>query len=210
MMNPLFEVKSTELFNQYNQVIKPLIAEIEARSEAMPQPLFNEIRAFTDHIARCYFPDITNEKLDDELQKAGRHVVRITLDCFKCLNILLFKKVEEFERQTKNVDLKVLDNGEFYPKYKKLKRDAAETVKQAKLAESKDSTEALKLYDAAYNKYVELEDLLKGSAENVKWARVHFTVKRILKITAWVVSVIVSGLLSLLISCDLVRELLLR
>lgn len=209
-MNPLFEVKSTELFNQYNQVIKPLIAEIEARSEAMPQPLFNEIRAFTDHIARCYFPDITNEKLDDELQKAGRHVVRITLDCFKCLNILLFKKVEEFERQTKNVDLKVLDNGEFYPKYKKLKRDAAETVKQAKLAESKDSTEALKLYDAAYNKYVELEDLLKGSAENVKWARVHFTVKRILKITAWVVSVIVSGLLSLLISCDLVRELLLR
>ena len=209
-MNPLFEVKSTELFNQYNQVIKPLIAEIEARSEAMPQPLFNEIRAFTDHIARCYFKDITDEKLDEELQKAGRHVVRITLDCFKCLNILLFKKVEEFERQTKNVDLKVLDNGEFYPKYKKLKRDAAETVKQAKLAESKDSTEALKLYDTAYNKYVELEDLLKGSAENVKWARVHFTAKRILKITAWVVSVIVSGLLSLLISCDLVRELLLR
>lgn len=208
-MNPLFEAKSTELFNQYNQVIKPLIAEIEARSETMPQPLFNEIRAFTDHIARCYFPDITDEKLDEELQKAGRHVVRITLDCFKCLNILLFKKVEEFERQTKNVDLKVLDNGEFYPKYKKLKRDAAETVKQAKLVESKDSIEALTLYDAAYNKYVELEDLLKDCAENVKWARVHFTVKRILKIIVWVVSVIVSGLLSLLISCDSVRELLL-
>lgn len=210
MMNPLFEAKSTELFNQYNQIIKPLIAEIEARSETMPQPLFNEIRAFTDHIARCYFPDITDEKLDEELKKASRHVVRITLDCFKCLNILLFKKVEEFERRTKNVDLNVLDNGEFYPKYKKLKRDAAEIVKQAKLAESKDTMEALSLYDAAYNKYVELEDLLKGSAENVKWARVRFTAKRILKITAWVVSVIVSGLLSLLISCDLVRELLMR
>ena len=210
MMNPLFEAKSTELFIQYNQVIKPLIAEIEARSETMPQPLFNEIRAFTDHIARCYFPDITEKKLDEELQKASRHIVRITLDCFKCINILLFKKVEEFERQTRNVNLKVLDNGEFYPKYNRLKRNAAEIVKQAKLAESKDSLEALKLYDAAYNKYVELEDLIKDSAENVKWARVHFTVKRLLKIVAWVVSVIVSGLLSLLISCDLARELLMR
>lgn len=210
MMNPLFEAKSNELFAQYNEVIKPLIAEIEARSETMPQPLFNEIRAFTDHIARCYFPGISDEKMKDELQKASRHIVRITLDCFKCLNILLFKNVENFERQTQNVDLKVLDNGEFYPKYKQLKREAADTVKQAKLAESTDSTQALQLYDAAYNKYVELENLLKSCAEDVKWARVHFTTKRILKIVAWTVSVIVSGLLSLFISCDFVRELLIK
>ena len=89
-MNSLFEEKSTELFSQYNQVIKPLIAEIEARSEKMPQPLFNEIRAFTDHIARCYFPDISDERMLDELEKANRHIVRITLDCFKCLNVLSF------------------------------------------------------------------------------------------------------------------------
>lgn len=208
MMSPLFEAKSKELFAQYNQVIKPLIAEIEARSETMPQPLFNEIRAFTDHIARCYFPNIPDEKLQDELQKASRHIVRITLDCFKCLNILLFKDVEKFEQRTKNVDLKVLDNGEFYPKYKKLKREAADTVKQAKLAESKDSVQALQLYDAAYNKYIELENLLKDSAEDVKWARIHFTTKRILKIAAWVVSVIASGLISLLISCEALREFL--
>lgn len=208
MMNPLFEAKSNELFAQYNQVIKPLIAEIEARSETMPQPLFNEIRAFTDHIARCYFPDIPDEKLQDELQKAGRHIVRITLDCFKCLNILLFKDVEKFEQRTKNIDLKVLDNGEFYPKYRKLKREAADTVKQAKLAESRDSELALQLYDAAYNKYIELENLLKDSAEDVKWARIHFTTKRILKIVAWVISVIASGLISLLISCESLREFL--
>ncbi len=210
MINPLFEARSNELFSQYNQVIKPLIAEIEARSETMPQPLFNEIRAFTDHIARCYFPDMPDERMKDELQKASRHIVRITLDCFKCLNILLFKNVENFERQTQNVDLKVLDNGEFYPKYKKLKREAADTVKQAKLVESTDSTQALQLYDAAYNKYVELEDLLKVCAEDVRWARVHFTTKRILKIVAWTVSVIVTGLLSLFISCDLIRELLIK
>ena len=88
-MNPQFEKVSAKLFSQYNNNIKPLIAEIEARGEVMPQPLFNEIRAFTDHIARCYRKDITDECISDELSKANRHIVRITLDCFKCLNILL-------------------------------------------------------------------------------------------------------------------------
>lgn len=42
------------LYNDYNMIIKPLIAEVEARTEQFPLPLFNEIRALHDHIARCY------------------------------------------------------------------------------------------------------------------------------------------------------------
>ena len=42
------------LYQSYNTVIKPLIAEVEARTEQFPLPLFNEIRALHDHIARCY------------------------------------------------------------------------------------------------------------------------------------------------------------
>ncbi len=47
------------LYMEYNQVIKPLIAELEAREEASPQPLFNEIRALNDHIARCYRANVS-------------------------------------------------------------------------------------------------------------------------------------------------------
>ena len=43
------------LYDDYNTIIKPLIAEVEARTEQFPLPLFNEIRALHDHIARCYF-----------------------------------------------------------------------------------------------------------------------------------------------------------
>lgn len=44
------ESKVRELYESYNAVIKPLIAEVEARIEQFPLPLFNEIRALHDHI----------------------------------------------------------------------------------------------------------------------------------------------------------------
>ncbi|MDO5341871.1 MAG: hypothetical protein Q4F69_05395 [Bacteroidia bacterium] len=61
------------LYKRYNVVIKPLIAEIEARSEKMPLPLFNEIRAFNDHVAHCYLENADSKMVGDELEKAGRH-----------------------------------------------------------------------------------------------------------------------------------------
>lgn len=55
------------LYDDYNTIIKPLIAEVEARTEQFPLPLFNEIRALHDHIARCYFKDITPEQRNIEV-----------------------------------------------------------------------------------------------------------------------------------------------
>lgn len=46
--------KLKNLYQTYNTVIKPLIADIEARYEEFPISIFNEIRAFNDHVARCY------------------------------------------------------------------------------------------------------------------------------------------------------------
>ena len=93
------------IYQDYNKVIKPLIADVEERTEKFPLPLFNEIRALHDHIARCYSDKITPEQVETEIQKAERHVVRIMLDCYKCLNLSLHDSVLLFERQTKNIDL---------------------------------------------------------------------------------------------------------
>lgn len=35
------------LYDDYNTIIKPLIAEVEARTEQFPLPLFNEIYAYS-------------------------------------------------------------------------------------------------------------------------------------------------------------------
>ena len=79
-------MRITALYQDYNTVIKPLIAEVEARTEQFPLPLFNEIRALHDHIARCYSDNISSEQIASEINKAEHHVVRIMLACYKCLN----------------------------------------------------------------------------------------------------------------------------
>lgn len=109
------------LYKDYNAVIKPLIAEVEARIEQFPLPLFNEIRALHDHISRCYTDGITDKQISEETEKAHRHVVRIMLDCYKYLNLTLHDSLLLFERQTKHVDLTVLKDGTFYPAYKLLR-----------------------------------------------------------------------------------------
>ena len=66
--------KLKELFDTYNQTLKPLIAEVEVCYEEFPSPVFNEIRAYNDHIARCF---IDNTDIQEELGKAEGHLKRI-------------------------------------------------------------------------------------------------------------------------------------
>lgn len=102
------------LYKVYNTVIKPLIAEVEARTEQFPLPLFNEIRALHDHISRCYSDDVTEEQIEKNIEKGNRHVIRIILDCYKYLNLSLHDSVMPFERQTRNIDLYLYQNIVFF------------------------------------------------------------------------------------------------
>lgn len=139
------------LYRDYNMVIKPLIAEVEARTEQFPLPLFNEIRALHDHIARCYSDTITETQIDSEIHKAECHVTRIMLDCYKCLNLSLHDEVLLFEKQTKHIDLTVLQNGTFYPKYKALCMKAIQIVRKAKTLESQDTNAAFESYGIGHS-----------------------------------------------------------
>jgi hypothetical protein len=87
-MNPeLFHSKLSEIYKNYTQTIKPLIADIEARYQEFPDSLFNEIRALNDHIARCYNTNFSDEQIETEIKKAESHVLRITFDCYKYLDV---------------------------------------------------------------------------------------------------------------------------
>lgn len=205
-----FHTIISPLYVEYNEVIKPLIAELEAREEASPQPIFNEIRAFNDHIARCYRDDIESDKIAEEIEKAQRHIKRITLDCFKYLNVSLYEKIHKFEKQTKNIDLTVINNGLFYPKYRRLMKLTVQTVRQAKKEETVDTNRALEVYQEGYNLYCALEELIDDNLEVVKWARIKFSFKRTLSVIGWLLTAIISGLLSIFISCDFLRKMILE
>ncbi|WP_425883676.1 hypothetical protein ACPYIV_14520 [Parabacteroides sp. ASD2025] len=198
------------LYMEYNQVIKPLIAELEAREETSPQPLFNEIRALNDHIARCYRENISDSEIFEEIMKAKRHVKRLTLDCFKYLNVSLHDSITRFEKQTRNVDLTVINNGLFYPRFRELNRLTVGMIRDAKRAEAINTEDALAKYQEGYNLYCELENLVDDNMPDVKWAKKKFLIRRGVTILAWFISVLVSGILSIFISCDFLRKLILE
>jgi len=114
-MDAQYSSQITLLYRTYNDVIKPLIAEIEIRYEKFPTPVFNEIRAFNDHVARCHRENISNLDIENELRKAKGHIERIILDCYKFLNVALHKIViKRFDKRTKGVDLGAINNGAFF------------------------------------------------------------------------------------------------
>lgn len=196
----MIDDKVRELYKQYNTIIKPLIAEIEARMEQFPLPLFNEIRALHDHISRCYADNITNEQIDKELEKGERHVIRIILDCYKYLNLSLHDSMLLFEKQTKNIDLTVLQNGTFYPQYKLLRTKAIQTVRKAKNLEYTDRNLALDAYQESYNTYTDLENLIDEIVPDLHWAKIRFTIRKGLQILLWILSAVASGIISILLA----------
>jgi hypothetical protein len=190
------------LYDEYNQTLKPLIASYEAREEKFPLPIYNEIRAFNDHVARCYHANTKPGEIDGELKKAERHIHRLVFDCFKYLNVSLNDYIRKFERQTRRVDLTKINNGEFYLKYKQLLDDAIKCVREAKKIESTNRQNAFDNYEKAFNTYCELEELIQDNLTNVSWARVFFTGKVFLKIILWLLAALISGIISARLTCD--------
>lgn len=194
------------LYESYLNAIKPLIAEIEARTEKFPLPLFNEIRAFNDHVARCYSSSASDNDILGNIQKAEGHITRIVLDCYKYLNVFIYEEVKKFEKSTKNIDLTNIDNGTFWPEYKRLCKQGRNKKKEAKTIESINKIKALQLLQEAYNIYVQLENLIDNQIENVKWARVKHRLKIGWRIFKWLVGVAIGAFLATLFSCEYIRN----
>lgn len=186
------------LYNQYNHTIKPLIAEIEIRYESFPTPIFNEIRAFNDHIARCYMEPNNNELVDIQVRKAKGHIERMILDCYKFLNVSMYDSViKGFDKKYKGVDLSIIGNGDFFVEYKKTKKEIILLLKDAKSKEQLENKDcSIKLYEKAHNRYTDLENLILDNISNLFWAKNKYCVKKILRILGWLLSAIISGFVS--------------
>ena len=197
-MNPVFFEQLTPLYNRYNDVIKPLIAEIEVRFESFPISIFNEIRAFNDHVSRCYLKPDDEEWIIGQVYKAGGHIERIILDCYKFLNVSLYKSViKKFDKEYNGVDLSNINNGDFLIQHKKITREIIIRLKEAKSKEVlEDKSESIAIYEEVHNKYTELEDLIEQNCRNLFWAKSKFYVNKIWKIFLWIASAIVSGIIS--------------
>jgi phosphoglycolate phosphatase-like HAD superfamily hydrolase len=170
----------------------------------------NEIRAFNDHISRCYRDGITDEEIDAQVAKALGHMERLALDCYKFLNIYCHDKtVKRFEKWTKKVDLSVVNNGEFYSRYKELYKNVTRNLKEAKRMEATNKDKSIELYQLAHNQYTDLETLFDDNHVHICRAKARFSVSKVAKFLLWLFATVISGIASsVFISWDKLWELL--
>ncbi|MFZ3171044.1 MAG: hypothetical protein WA118_03545 [Carboxydocellales bacterium] len=195
-MDTKYLTQISELYQEYRSIIKPLIAEVESAYEEFPLPLLNEIRAFNDHISRCFQSDVNDDEISTQLKKAKSHNVRIIFDCYKFLNVYYYDKIKKFEKQIKNINLTTINSGQFYIKYRELRQKAINKVREAKKEEVKGDEGSFNCYQDAYNCFVELDDYISDNLTNVNWARAKFYTRKFVMVFSWLLSIIIASVLS--------------
>jgi len=72
--------------------------------------------------------------------------------------------------------------------------------------ESFDILKSLKLYQTAYNHYCDLENEIDEKTAEINWLKVRFSVYRFFKLILWILAAILSGMISLFLTCDSVAN----
>lgn len=190
-----------ELYDQYNSVLKPIFAELEARSQQYEIQIVNEVRSFFDHIARCYRPNIDDLFIHGQLKKAESHMHRALYDTSKLLIVEYTKYLEKFEKKTKNCDLSIITNGTFYPDFKALYDKAFDLLIKAKQHEAYDFEESFNYFQNAKNAFIELENFLIKNASSIKWAIGKAELGKFLSFFKWIIGIFFTIVITQFITC---------
>jgi hypothetical protein len=146
----------SEICEEYNTTILPLIALVESRTQKFPIPILNEIRALFGHISKCYRPNLDEDNIRHELKRARSHSKRIILDCYKILVMTIDEELVKFLSNGGD-SISLIDNGQFYSEFALEQHAAAQLVKSAKIQESIEPSASFSLWDQAFNAYRDLD-----------------------------------------------------
>ena len=180
----------------YNEKVKILYSEIEARNNSLPVELLFEIHSAFDHIKRIY---VDNESETLCAEKAFSHLKRGLLDAFK-LKLMYHNK--DYEKLLKlKTDLHLIDNGNFLPSLLSKRKAIIDIAKNARIFEGKNDI------DRAFEKWYEVSVLLDQfekeffDSSKIQWAKklsfFHFSLSFIVGIITGIIgSAIVQYLFS--------------
>lgn len=155
-----------DVFQFYNDVVKVIYCEVEARNNTLPVELLFEIHSAFDHLKRIY---INGESENIACERAFSHLKRGVLDAFKL-------KLKYFNSNCKQItksksDLRIIDNGDFLYGFFKDKNKIIQEAKEARLQESVHDTE--KAFEKWNNVSIlinEFEDTYFNS-KKIEWAK---------------------------------------
>lgn len=155
-----------ELFTFYHNYVKVLYADVQTENR-LPQELLFELNAGLDHIARFW---TYKEPEDVVVRRAFGHFKRACLDVFK---LRLKTASDQYTRLTE-VEISLIDNGEFEKKLNNLFSEIKTLARAARRKEGRSDTEnlipAFDAWEGVFVKCVQLEEDF-FSSKNVAWAR---------------------------------------
>lgn len=165
------EITKAILF--YREKLNPWVVSVEARYNLFPAEVLNEIRAFVNHVSRCYADGLPDEKIERNIERAHNHLYRAVFDCMKHLIISFVDEMRDFEAETKDIDLWEISDGEFYVEYKRLKKEARKKTEIAKKIEKNDinpnyKEDGFQAFQEAFNVHAEIGELLADNNENIR------------------------------------------
>ena len=99
-----------ELYNKYNDTLRPLVSEIEGRNEYFEAPLLINMASMFDFIALSSIDE------DYYLEKASYHLDLCISQSYQYLIKNLDEKVNAFEKRCNVSDRNILDGGSFIGK----------------------------------------------------------------------------------------------
>jgi len=155
-----------DVYHFYNEKVKILYSEIEARNNTLPVELLFEIHSAFDHLKRLH---VDNETEASCAEKAFSHLKRGLLDAFK---LKLKYHNEDYEKLSRlKTDLRLVDNGKFLPLFLSKRKEIINFAKQARVFESQ------KDIDNAFDKWYEASNLIDQfekdffDSSKIQWAK---------------------------------------
>ena len=156
-----------EVYQFYQDFVKPIYSEIEAKDNQIPIELLFETYASFDHIKRFY---IDNEDETIASNKAISHLKRGILDAFKLKLKYFNNDIKQFVSSA--IDLQLIDNGEFVSSFYQDKQEIINLAKKARLTESRESKEqAFEYWFGVSMKINEFEDKYFSQIHKIEWAK---------------------------------------
>lgn len=155
------------IFQFYQEYIKPIYAEIEAKRNQIPVELLFETYASFDHLKRFY---LDGESEEDSSKKAISHLKRGVLDAFKLKLKYFNEDIENF--LSLKIDFELIDNGTFIQEFHKKRNKIYKIAKVARLNESKKNID--EAFEKWYEVSVELdkfEEEYLNRLDTVEWAK---------------------------------------
>lgn len=119
-----------DIYEFYNEKVKILYSDVEARNNTLPVELLFEIVAAFDHLKRIY---VNNETEEQCSLKAYSHLKRGMLDAFK-LKLKYHNDTYISLTSSKN-DLRLIDNGTFFKELLSCRTQIISNAKNARLNE---------------------------------------------------------------------------